>query len=143
MVKHTAVGWVIGLGVVSLFLGSVVSFLVWRALHKYFGRLNVERGWNLPSDFTTTVWLYPFLIGILERLFFTILIAFQVTGAGGGLIGWIGVKLAVGWGSVKEGKTANRALAFSGLLSNLTSLLFAVLGGLICNGTIPAYKFWG
>lgn len=143
MVEHTILGWVIGLGVVSLLLGSVVSFIVWRVLHNYFGWLNVDREWNLSPDFTTTIWLYPVLTGILERLFFTVLIAFQVTGVGGGLVGWIGVKLAVGWGSVKEGKTANRALAFTGLLSNLTSLFFAVLGGLICNGMIPMHKLWG
>lgn len=89
---------------------------------------------------TTLKWspLFPVLAGILERIFFTVLVAFQVTGVGGAMIAWIGIKLAIGWGSVKEGKTANRALAFVGLVSSLTSMFFAVVGGLICNGTIGA-----
>lgn len=139
-VKHTIIGWIFGLGLVSLVLGSLVSYLVWNALHGYFSYLNRSKHWNLSNEFITTVKPFPVLIGISERLFFTLLVAFQVTGVAGGIIAWIGVKMAVGWGAVKEGRTPHRALAFTGLLSSLVSLLFAVVGGLICNGAIPVYK---
>ncbi len=139
-VEHSLWGWIIGFVIVSGVLGVGVSYYVWKWLHAYFNRLNTSQGWNLPAEHTSTVTLFPVLTGIFERAFFTVLIALQVTGTGGGIIAWVGVKMAVGWGAIKEGGTGHRALAFTGLLSSLTSMFFAVIGGLICNGTIPVHK---
>ena len=120
-----------------------MSYAVWWMLHRRFDNLKIENRWNIERDFTETVKLFPILTGIVERLFFTVLVAFQVSGVGGGLIAWAALKLAAGWGATREGRTPHRALAFTGLIPSLISLLFAVLGGLICNGTIPLCSQWG
>jgi hypothetical protein len=139
-IEHTLSGWLIGLVVVSGLLGAAISYSVWKWLHTHFSRLNTSLGWDLPVEQITTVTFFPILTGIFERIFFTILVAFQVTGTGSAAIAWIAVKMAVGWGKIKEGNTGNRALAFTGLLSSLTSMIFAIIGGLICNGAIPIHK---
>lgn len=137
ILRHSLVGWLIGFGLVSLLLGLVVSFIVWKGLHAYFEYLKRTREWKQTEP---PIPLYPVTTGILERLLFTLLIAFQVSGVGAGLIAWIALKMTIGWGRLKESDTRSRALAFTGLLSSLASLLFAVVGGLICNGLIPLYR---
>lgn len=138
--EHTLNNWAVGLGIVSLLLGSLITYIVWLQLHAYFNAQRDKKGWQISEDYTQTVPLFPILAGVLERIFFTVMIAFQISGVGGAIVAWVGIKLAVGWGSVKEGKTPNRALAFVGLLSSLTSIFFAVIGGLICNGSIRVCK---
>ena len=44
MEHYTLAGWLTGLVVVSVFLGSVVSFLVWFLLNKYFRYLVWKNG---------------------------------------------------------------------------------------------------
>ncbi len=75
----------------------------------------------------------PWLTGLVERLFFTILVASGASGVPTAMVGWLGLKLATNWNHPgwKELSTS-RAFAFSGLLAGLLSMLFAYLGGLIC-----------
>lgn len=76
----------------------------------------------------------PWLTGFIEQLFFTIVVAFNVQGAAIAMIAWATVKMATGWNW--QPKDENRLLAFTGLLGTIVSLLFAMLGGLICRGEI-------
>lgn len=75
----------------------------------------------------------PRITGTIERLFFTILVAFDVSGTATAMVVWISVKMATDWLVVlKDGKEAwQRQLAFSALLGSMISLFFALIGGLI------------
>jgi sterol desaturase/sphingolipid hydroxylase (fatty acid hydroxylase superfamily) len=72
------------------------------------------------------------LTGVVERLFFAVLVGFQVSGASTAMIAWIALKLATNWNNPKwnEGQKF-RAFAFRALLTGLVSMLCAFLGGMI------------
>jgi hypothetical protein len=132
------IGWTIGLGGVSLLAGSICSYFVWLQLHSFFERTAKKKRWGVKKEATERIPIQPILIGVLERLFFTILVAFEVSGVASGLTTWIVVKMVSGWNRYAGGdETWRRMLAFNGLINTLVSLLFAIIGGLIANGTIP------
>jgi hypothetical protein len=79
------------------------------------------------------------LTGIVERLFFTVLVAFNVAGIGAPMIAWIVLKLATNWNSdYWNTNSLARLYGFSALLAGLVSMLFAFLGGLIVRGELWA-----
>lgn len=134
--RPTLATWLVGLLGISLFVGSLSTFAVWNLLHSYLHRSIAKHGWEIKESALQRLPLYPILTGVLERLFFTVLIAFDVSGAASGMGAWFAVKMAAGWSRIAGGEPQHRMLAFNGLLSTLTSLLFAVLGGLVANGRI-------
>jgi len=75
----------------------------------------------------------PWITGTIERLFFTILVAFNVSGTATAMIVWISVKMAVDWLIVikDEREQWKRQMASSALLGSMISLFFALMGGLI------------
>lgn len=77
----------------------------------------------------------PWLTGLIERLFFTVAVAFNLTGTAPAMIGWIAVKMASHWTRqhVEHGPDS-RFLVFSALLAGLVSMFFALLSGLIACG---------
>jgi len=128
--------WLIGIGLVSLLLGSLITWVAWEMLDKYFKRMARMKGWALDADDTEKIIMQPIVIGILERLVFSFLVAMEVSGVSTAIIGWIALKMASGWNRIAEGKTKYKVLAFNGLIVSLLSLFIAVLGGLIANGKI-------
>jgi hypothetical protein len=77
------------------------------------------------------------LTGIVERLFFAVLVGFQVSGAPTAMIAWIALKLATNWNNPKWNEAQKfRAFAFRALLTGLVSMLCAFIGGLIAAGLI-------
>jgi hypothetical protein len=83
------------------------------------------------------------LIGTLERLFFTLIIAFDVTAAAVAMVAWLALKMATNWNRPNASHTPTEAL--TGLLGGLISMLFALIGGLICKGdrvVIFAISIW-
>jgi hypothetical protein len=140
--QQTLCSWLIGLGGVSLILGSLVTWAIWKGLHSFYEDTVRRRKWDVDLSKIEKIPLYPFWTGVLERVMFTLLIAFEVSGVSGGIFAWVGIKMATGWGRISGGETPYRMLAFTGLLSSLTSMLFAVVGGLICNGQIPIYRLF-
>tara|TARA_R110002111_G_scaffold189680_4_gene254960 strand:- start:289 stop:717 length:429 start_codon:yes stop_codon:yes gene_type:complete len=81
----------------------------------------------------------PRLVGIIECLFFTLAVAFDMNGVIVAMVGWITVKMAANWGSrnVPEGMSGDREdFRLSALLGGLVSMGFALVGGLICRGSI-------
>ncbi len=139
---HTLGGWVIGLGLISLGLGSLVSWLVWKKLHGLFERTVKEENWDFNREDAEKIPIYPVLIGLIERTFFAVLVAFHVSGAASALVLWMIVKMTTGWNRVQKGGTAYRMLAFTGLICSVVSLFFAVVGGLVSSGYIPVYRLW-
>lgn len=137
--KHTWINWTIGMVGVSWILGSIIAWVVWQTLHNYFDRTVREKGWDIDEWSRERINIYPFIIGLLERTLFTILIAFKVPGVAAGMMIWAGLKMSTGWGRISGGKAVHRMLAFTGLIASMTSLSIAVIGGLIANGSIPIY----
>jgi hypothetical protein len=78
----------------------------------------------------------PIIVGILERTFFTIIIACNISGGAVAMIGWITLKMLTSRKYREErakAEGAPTALVFesAGLLGNLISMFFALIGGLI------------
>jgi hypothetical protein len=73
-------------------------------------------------------------LGVCERLFFVVLVAFNIPATAIAMIGWITLKMIYNWGIIlTQDKTrTHRSLALSALLGNLFSMFFALAGGLIC-----------
>ncbi len=119
--------WIIGL-VFSLGIGWLVTGIFLRRLRAFIGlptQGDVESGIReIP----------PWLVGLIERLFFTLLVAFGVSGTAVAMMVWITLKMATNWN--RPGEENPVPLAFSALLADLVSMLFALIGGLICKGKI-------
>ena len=136
--EHTLIGWIVGLIGVSIILGTFFSWLSSRGLRCLFNKISCEKNWEVPENEIDRVPYQPFITGIIERLFFAILIAFNTPGVAGGIFTWIVVKMLSGWNRMTGGnETWRRALSFNALINSLISLLFAVIGGLIASGRIP------
>ncbi len=125
--------WLVGL-VFSLGIGhvAVVVFLKWlRSYMKLEPKL--DKG-KVP----------PWLMGVGERLFFTIAVRYDMPGVVVAMIAWLGLKLASNWKRPPEEITQEDRLkdwALSAALAGLLSMTFALLGGLLWEGTIyPAYS---
>jgi hypothetical protein len=69
------------------------------------------------------------LVGVIERLFFTVVVAYDVSGSVTAMVAWCAVKMATNW----DTKDAKMWLPFPGtsLLGSFASMLFALAGGLI------------
>ena len=116
--------WVIGL-FVSLVIGGLLASCFVDQSRKY---LDIKK----PDERGVSPWV----TGIIERLFFTVAIAFNLSGATVAMIAWIGAKMATDWNRPEEDRIGPnaRAGAVTGLLGGLISMLFALIGGLICGG---------
>ena len=92
---------------------------------------------------------YPAATGLLERIFFTLVVGYSGVGVGAGtMMVWLGLKTLINWRRYesKEFPTlltivrATQVSVFTGMLS----LLFALVGGLIVGVAIspsPSVKF--
>jgi hypothetical protein len=119
----TVMQWVVGL-FVSLVVGNIVSGRFIKDVRRKFGP-SPARSKEVPT----------WLTGIIERLFFTLLVAFGLQEIAGSMIGWIGLKLAVNWNHPDfEGNADARSFAMTALQAGLISMLFSYIGGLICIG---------
>ena len=121
--------WLLGL-VVALGLGDLSVHLFFVFLRRWLGR--DPRNWNsgrrIPGHVT----------GLVERLFFMILVGNSVN-AGGGvpalMLVWIGLKIAANWGNpMFKPYPSTRAFTIRALLGGLVSMLFALFGGWIAGG---------
>jgi nitrate/nitrite transporter NarK len=128
--------WLVGIGLISLILGSLITWIVWKLLDNYFKNTAKNKNWELDSDDIEKITIQPILIGILERLVFSFLVAMEVSGVPTAIVGWMALKMASGWNRIVSGETKYKMLAFNGLIVSLLSLFFAVLGGLVANGSI-------
>ncbi len=123
----------IGAGVfTSLGLGALGCFLFDKWVRAWLGAPKPEAPRRrVPSWFT----------GTIERIFFTLLVAFDISGFPIAMIAWLAVKMAVTWSdrgtarndSEEEAKRADgyRISSSITLLNGLVSMTFALIGGLI------------
>lgn len=118
--------WAIGM-TFSLVVGGFATWLFLKILRRWLGTSPKPRLSHGSKE------VPPWLTGALERLFFTVLIGFEISGATTAMVGWLALKLATNWNHPdwKE-KPDARTFAFSALLGGLVSMFFALLGGLVC-----------
>jgi hypothetical protein len=118
--------WMIGL-LFSVVVGGIATGLLLKGLRHWLGTLPKPR---LSGD---TKEVPPWLMGAVERLFFTVLIGVDVSGTPTAMIGWLALKLATNWNHPDwKAKPDIRTFALSALLGGLISMFFALLGGLVC-----------
>jgi hypothetical protein len=120
LVLHFILVWAVGL-IVSLLGGHFVTG--W-----FVDRLRDKYSIEIPSDVKDAEkqkkGIPAKLTGPVERFFFTILVAYDVSGTAIAMIGWITVKMYQ-----KLNKNENKSYAFSRLLGGLVSMLFALICG--------------
>ena len=131
--------WFFGLGVFSLGLGWLLIYFFLEIVRIHIKAKAGERGEQKAYDDVMKPLDVPsWLIGLLERTFFTVLVASNVSATALAILAWVTLKMAFSWNIVwreRESITV-RSLAFSALLANLFSMLFALIGGLICRGGV-------
>ena len=117
--------WFIGLAF-SLGLGHLITDLF---VSKMWKREGNEKHKNKVMAFWT---------GTIERLFFTLLVGFEMSGIPTVMVAWIIFKVAPDWERLKKETMAEelKGPAFVRLLGNVISMIFALVGGLICQGEI-------
>ena len=79
-------------------------------------------------------------MGLLERFFFTLAVAFNIPGVGVAMLAWIAAKMAANWNNRKPSVNITeddlKSDRLSALQGGITSMLFALPGGLVCAGRI-------
>ena len=140
---HWALDWALGL-FFSVFLGHLVCaiFLVWLRkwqledpakidLKTYLGFKTYPEVKNSDNAYKTIpVWI----IGPLERLFFTFAIAFGFNSIPVAMMAWITVKMGANWLLRIPLNKREHPMAMSALVGSILSMSFALFGGLICRG---------
>jgi hypothetical protein len=112
---------------VSLVFGGIVTQYYARRIRKLIG----------DEDPHYRIFI-PLSLGVVENLFFTIGVAFDLSGVMVGMVAWMGAKMAAHWGGEsKEHQVENiGTVRFLVLGGTMISLLFAMIGGLICAGKL-------
>lgn len=112
----------------------LVCFLVcWFGGGVLAGVVTATYRWELKALWTGVA------IGLMERLFFIVGVAFWLPGIGVAMIAWITAKMAAGWNKTEsnsEGFKAEKRRRFASLAGGIVSMLAATIGGLICGGHI-------
>lgn len=132
-IQISLVRWIIGLGV-SLGIGALVTGKLVEWLRAPIEREVAER--EKPLDIKRErLTIDNWLVGLIERPFFTVLVASEVSGTAVAILGWIALKMVFDWGVIswKEGDRLVRSYLFTALHGNLSSMFFALIGGLICS----------
>ncbi len=113
---------------VALIVGGLVTHAFLAGLRKYLGVSKpVSDIKGVPS----------WLTGVIERLFFTVVVAYNLTGAAIGMIGWLTLKMVTHWNRPTPESDRTRIVnAFAALLAGIISMLFAIVGGLMIRGEI-------
>ena len=75
------------------------------------------------------------LVATVEGVFFTLAVAFELSGVTVAMIGWVTAKMAAHW-NLQKGMQNIEARRITSLLASLLRLTFAMVGGLICGGKI-------
>ena len=125
------VRWIVGF-VVALAIGHiVVAFFLARLRARIVSKKPAAE--RVPAALT----------GLHERVFFTLLVALDVSGVAPAMMIWLTVKMAANWNrpapsGPQDASEEERRIAgaMSALLAGLVSMTFAMMGGLICRGVI-------
>jgi hypothetical protein len=114
----------------SVIVGGIVTCAFLEGLRRYqkLGKDSDGSGDSRPVP--------PWLRGVMERAFFSVIVALNISGAAIAMIAWLTLKMVTNWnrpGGSRDLKEIR--LAFSALLAGLVSMGFAIVGGVICRGS--------
>jgi hypothetical protein len=120
--------WIVGFAI-SLGFGYLATQIFLVVLRRLIG-LGPK-----PSPSGSEKGVPGWFLGLVERSFFTTLVGLQVAGAPAAMMGWLALKLAANWNHPDwKDQPDIRTFALSALLAGLVSMLFALLGGMVCSG---------
>ena len=127
LIGDPSIRWIIGYAW-AIIVGGILTHWLVPAL-----RRGIPRGPQPDSGFPPGPWT----VGLFEQVFFTTAVAFELQGAIVAMFIWMTAKMVAHWNA--EINTLNIVpMRLSALLGNLSSLFFALTGGLICNGKVWA-----
>lgn len=123
---------------VSLVLGTIFAPLF------QWGYVRIQRR-HAPDIEYRFIDVSAVIVGLLERLFFTLAVAYEVSGAVIAMIAWLTVKLLTHrnsplWntrGLENEERKALMYGAYAALIAGFVSMSFALVGGLVWAGKSP------
>jgi hypothetical protein len=101
----------------------------------------------IPETYLFELFISGKTLGYYERALFTLLIAFNISGTASGMFAYVTLKMIIDWMNIitKDHEHIERkgvrSLIFRSLIGSLISMLFAVIGGLIC-GLYKDYYLW-
>ncbi len=127
--------WVQGL-TFSLIIGALLMHLLDSFLDRHILKKIKNAYYDLPKEDDpresklNPIDVHPLIVGTIERLFFTLVVAYEVTGAAVAMVGWVTVKATIIWVG-KVDKQHGQAFALRSVLCGLASMLFALIGGVI------------
>jgi hypothetical protein len=122
--------WTLGL-LFSLLGGAIASWAFLKSVRSWLGVPPKPR--LSPGNKE----IPPWLTGVVERSFFTVLVGLDLAGIPTAMVGWLALKLATNWNHPDwKDKPDARTFALSALLGGLVSMLFALVGGLLCAGKL-------
>lgn len=133
-INPTAVQWaavlVLGAGLLGY---SVTGAFVWIIRNRVISSIEKATGVSVKDpwrDPNAPHWFVAELAGLVERIFFTIVVATGLTGVAPAMIAWIGIKGIVHWQVFKDDLgNQNIAFSFIGVLGTMVSLLVAIACG--------------
>jgi hypothetical protein len=114
---------------VSVVAGTIVTYFWYVLLCKLAG-ITDKPPPGLKAPFTET----GSLTGIVERVFFSVAIATEMSGTAIAMIAWIALKNQILWQSFTKGNGTPEGLV--SLLTSVGSMLMAVLGAAVCTGAL-------
>lgn len=125
------VQFVIGFGVFSILIGHYITRYFSNRID-YYIRSETEK--DIREEHKIGYRNIKSLVGFIERSFFSISVAYNVSGVVIGIILWITVKMFTRADGIKE--VIDTPVKISNLSESLVSMIFALLGGLIWRGSI-------
>ena len=145
-IVEIVIRWLVGL-CFSLFLGGkLAEASIYFIRKRYIKKTSADD--SVQKDFES-FFVKPGLeveIGYIERLFFTICVAFNLSGVVIAIIAWVTLKMFYIWypafETLKELKVSEREkkeeirlfseFAMSSVLGGMVSIIFAIIAGLFC-----------
>jgi hypothetical protein len=119
--------WFIGLVLVSMLSGYFLSYFWYFCICKI---MKVVPEYSLFPELPKGR-VGP-LTGIIERIFFTVLIATNMSGVATAMVGWIVFKNTTLWREPIEPIDKNPNTRYVRIISSIGSMLIAIIGAYIC-----------
>ena len=122
--------------IVYIVCGLIAICVTWKWVQYLIGQTEKVRAPGV--DPAPRVQKFPVMTGIIERIIYTTVIGFDVSGAGAFIGAWITIKAIGGWASWSKDQTVyGKSLFFSGLLGSAMFAVFGIFGGLIIHNKWP------
>jgi hypothetical protein len=120
----------------SVLAGGAAAWLLWAWLGKFLGIDKGKPCWTPDGSAEPKFGFPPCIVGVIERIAFTLLVVLQFGDVLTAMMAWLGLKLAAAWEPrLRRAKPIKAQIgAFRALLVGLVSLLFAAIGGKLAFG---------